>query len=128
MQHPKLGIMIARGDLAVEVGFECLSEIQKEIICLCDAAHVPAVWATQVLESMAKNGMPSRAEVSDAAHSTRTECVMLNKGPYIVQTVESLYGVLQRMSGHRDKQRPSMRRLAVSRMSEKTAIESSDCH
>jgi len=118
MQHPQLGIMIARGDLAVEVGFERLSEVQEEIICLCEAAHIPAIWATQVLESMARSGTPSRAEVSDAAHSIRTECVMLNKGPHIVQTVEFLHDILLRMSGHRDKQRPSMRRLAVSRMVE----------
>jgi len=114
MQHAQFGIMLARGDLAVEIGFERLSEVQEEILCLCEAAHVPVIWATQVLESMAKRGIPSRAEVSDAALSIRAECVMLNKGPYIVQTVGFLHGVLLRMNGHHDKQRPAMRRLAVS--------------
>jgi len=114
MRHTGFGIMLARGDLAVEIGFERLSEVQEEILCLCEAAHVPVIWATQVLETMARRGIPSRAEVSDAALSIRAECVMLNKGPYIVETVGFLRGVLQRMSGHHDKQRPTLRRLAVS--------------
>ncbi|MDP2760888.1 MAG: pyruvate kinase [Sideroxyarcus sp.] len=118
MQHTSFGIMLARGDLAVEIGFERLSEVQEEILCLCEAAHVPVIWATQVLETMAKRGIPSRAEVSDAALSIRAECVMLNKGPYIVETVGFLRSVLQRMSGHHDKQRPTMRRLAVSDIDE----------
>jgi pyruvate kinase len=114
MRYPQFGVMIARGDLAVEIGFERLSEVQDEILCLCEAAHVPAIWATQVLENMTKRGTPSRAEVSDAASSIRAECVMLNKGPHIVSAVEFLRDILQRMSGHHDKQRSSMRRLAVS--------------
>ena len=48
--------MIARGDLAVELGSVRLAEIQEEILWLCEAAHVPVIWATQVLESMAKRG------------------------------------------------------------------------
>jgi len=81
MRHPKLGVMIARGDLAVEVGFERLSEVPRQILALCEAAHIPAIWATQVLETLAKTGQPSRAEVTDAAAAQRAECVMLNKGP-----------------------------------------------
>jgi len=76
-----VGVMVARGDLAVEVGFERLAEVQEEILWLCEAAHIPVIWATQVLESMAKRGIPSRAEVSDAALAVRAESVMLNKGP-----------------------------------------------
>lgn len=67
---PPVGVMIARGDLAVEVGFERLSEVQQEILWLCEAAHVPVIWATQILEGTAKKGSPSRAEVSDAAYDT----------------------------------------------------------
>ena len=81
MRHPPVAVMVARGDLGVEVGFERLSEVQEEILWLCEAAHVPVIWATQVLESLAKGGMPSRAEVTDAAMGSRAECVMLNKGP-----------------------------------------------
>ncbi|NTV93929.1 MAG: pyruvate kinase [Thiobacillus sp.] len=114
LRHPPLGVMVARGDLAVEVGFERLSEVQEEMLMLCEAAHVPVIWATQVLETMAKRGIPSRAEVSDAALSARAECVMLNKGPYIVETTEFLSGILARMDSHRSKRSPTMRRLAVS--------------
>ncbi|TCJ18210.1 pyruvate kinase [Parasulfuritortus cantonensis] len=114
LRHPPLGVMVARGDLAVEIGFERLSEVQEEILWLCEAAHVPVVWATQVLETMTKRGIPSRAEVSDAALSARAECVMLNKGPYIVETTAFLSDILTRMEGHRAKRSPTMRRLAVS--------------
>ena len=48
---PPSGVMIARGDLAVECGFERLAEVQEEILWICEAAHVPVIWATQVLES-----------------------------------------------------------------------------
>jgi pyruvate kinase len=114
LAHPPVGIMVARGDLAVEVGFERLAEVQEEILWLCEAAHVPVIWATQVLESMAKRGQPSRAEVCDAAFAVRSECVMLNKGPYIVETVRFLGGVLSRMSTLHAKGRMMMRKLAVS--------------
>ena len=113
MQSPRLGIMIARGDLAVEVGFERLSEVQEEILWLAEAAHVPVIWATQILESLAKKGAPSRAEVTDAAMSIRAECAMLNKGPNIVQTVRFLDGILQRMEGHYHKRRLMLRPLHV---------------
>ena len=108
--------MVARGDLAVEVGFERLAEVQEEILWLCEAAHIPVIWATQVLENMAKSGRPSRAEVSDAAMSGRAECVMLNKGPYIDEAVRFLAGVLERMEAHQSKRRNMMRRLAISRV------------
>ena len=74
------GVMIARGDLAVECGFERLAELQEEILWVCEAAHMPVVWATQVLENLAKTGRPSRAEITDAAMGVRADCVMLNKG------------------------------------------------
>ena len=83
MRGPRVGVMIARGDLAVECGYERLAEVQEEILWLCEAAHVPVIWATQVLETLAKTGQPSRAEITDAAMGERAECVMLNKGPYI---------------------------------------------
>ena len=87
MQRPRVGVMIARGDLAVECGYERLAELQEEILWLCEAAHLPVIWATQVLEQLAWTGNPSRAEISDAAMSERAECVMLNKGPYINDAV-----------------------------------------
>jgi pyruvate kinase len=107
------GAMIARGDLAVECGFERLAEVQEEILWLCEAAHVPVIWATQVLESMAKSGQPSRAEITDAAMSNRAECVMLNKGPYIVEAVQALDDILRRMQGHQSKKRSMLRELRL---------------
>ena len=59
-----------------------MAEVQEEILWICEAAHVPVIWATQVLETLAKEGMPSRAEITDAAMGHRAECVMLNKGPH----------------------------------------------
>jgi pyruvate kinase len=114
LHKPPFGIMVARGDLAAEVGFERMAEVQEEILWLCEAAHVPVIWATQVLETLARKGSPSRAEVSDAVMSGRAECVMLNKGPYIVQTVSFLNGLLERVSGHFSKQRARLRRLSIS--------------
>jgi pyruvate kinase len=107
---------VARGDLGVEVGFERLSEVQEEILWLCEAAHVPVVWATQVLESLAKGGMPSRAEVTDAAMGSRAECVMLNKGPYIQTALKFLCDVLKRMAAHHSKKTPLLRKLKISNL------------
>ncbi|MBK5947731.1 pyruvate kinase [Rhodobacter veldkampii DSM 11550] len=98
-----VAVMIARGDLAVEIGLDRLSEIQEEILWLCEAAHVPVVWATQVLEGLLKEGRASRAEATDAAMSQRADCVMLNKGPYLPEAVGFLRGVLMRMDRHQDK-------------------------
>lgn len=111
-----LGVMIARGDLAVELGFERLSEVQQEILWLCEAAHIPVIWATQILESMAKKGVPSRAEVTDAAMAVVAECVMLNRGPYIVETVVMLRDILARMDQHYHKRRATLRPLSVARL------------
>src|SRR5215510_4800431 len=91
--HP-FGIMIARGDLALEIGFERLPQIQEEVLWLSEAAHVPVVWATQVLENLVKEGIPTRAEMTDAAMSQRAECVMLNKGLYILEAMDMLNDVL----------------------------------
>lgn len=107
----KVGVMIARGDLAVEIGFDRLAEVQEEILWVCEAARVPVIWATEVLNSLAKTGLPSRAEVTDAAMSRRAECVMLNKGPYIVTAIEQLASILERMGGHVSKKRALLRPL-----------------
>lgn len=111
MRWRDIGVMIARGDLAVEAGFERLAEVQEEILWLCEAAHIPVIWATQVLESLAKDGLVTRAEVTDAAMSKRAECVMLNKGPFIVDAIEFLRDVLQRMQQHVWKKQTLLRRL-----------------
>lgn len=114
LNHRRVGAMVARGDLAVEVGFERLAEVQEEILWMCEAAHMPVVWATQVLESLAKKGMPTRAEVTDAAMAARAECVMLNKGYYIIDAVRFLGDVMTRMESHQQKKHSQLRRLSIS--------------
>lgn len=113
MSMPSCGIMIARGDLAVEMGFARLAEVQEEILWLCEAAHVPVIWATQVLENLAKHGAPTRAEITDAAMGHRAECVMLNKGPHVISAVKTLDDILRRMQGHQAKKGSMLRELHV---------------
>jgi pyruvate kinase len=109
--HQPFAVMIARGDLAVEIGFERLAEMQEEMLWLCEAAHVPVIWATQVLESMIRKGLPSRGEMTDAAMAGRAECVMLNKGPYMAEAVAALDRLLARMAEHQLKKTPRLRAL-----------------
>nr|HMQ73706.1 pyruvate kinase [Rubrivivax sp.] len=111
MRAPAYGVMIARGDLAVECGYERMAEVQEEILWACEAAHAPAVWATQVLDSMARTGLPSRAEITDAAMGERAECVMLNKGAHVVEALRALDDILRRMQAHQAKKRPLLRAL-----------------
>jgi pyruvate kinase len=111
MRRPRVGVMIARGDLAVECGYERMAELQEEILWLCEAAHLPVIWATQVLEQLAKTGLPSRAEISDAAMSERAECVMLNKGPYLNNAVTVLDNIMRRMAEHHYKKNALFRPL-----------------
>jgi len=114
MRHYPIGVMIARGDLAVECGYERLAEVQEEILWICEAAHLPVIWATQVLQSLAKKSQPSRAEITDAAMGERAECVMLNKGPHIVAAVCVLDNILRRMQAHQSKKSSRLRRLHLS--------------
>jgi pyruvate kinase len=106
-----VGVMIARGDLAVEIGYERLAEMQEEMLWICKAAHTPVIWATQVLENLAKKGRPSRAEVTDAAMAERAECVMLNKGPYILDAIRILDTILIRMGEYQNKKMAHLRAL-----------------
>jgi len=111
MAAPSAGVMIARGDLAVECGYERMAEVQEEILWCSEAAHMPVIWATQVLETLAKTGVPSRAEISDASMGVRAECVMLNKGAYIADAIRMLDDILRRMAGHQTKKTPLLRAL-----------------
>lgn len=109
-RHP-FGVMIARGDLAIEIGYERLAEIQEELLWLCEAARVPVIWATQVLESLVKHGIPSRAEITDAAMAERAECVMINKGPFVLDAIALLDDVVARMQAHQQKKTARLRAL-----------------
>lgn len=106
-------VMIARGDLALGVGFADLSAMQEQILWLCEAASVPVIWATQVLESLVKEGIPTRSEATDAASSQRADCVMLNKGTHQVEAVAFLDQVLRRMDRHMAKKSPVMGALSL---------------
>ena len=112
-QSPVVGIMIARGDLAVEIGFERIAEVQEELLWLAEAAHVPDIWATQVLENLAKKGLATRSEITDAAMATRAACVMLNKGPHITDAVRTLRDITSRMEQHINRKQGSLRPLSV---------------
>ncbi|EAR02007.1 pyruvate kinase [Maribacter sp. HTCC2170] len=108
MRSFPIGVMTARGDLAIETGWKNFASIQQEIMRICAAAHIPNIWATQVLENLAKKGTPSRAEITDAALAQQAECVMLNKGYYIQRAVKMLDKILRRMERF---QRKNQRRL-----------------
>ncbi len=117
MQLYPVGVMIARGDLAVETGWNNIGRVQEEILSLCQAAHLTDIWATQVLESLAKRGIPSRAEITDAVMAQRADCVMLNKGPYILDAIRLLDTILCDMEPYRDKNAP------LSPMMEKASLD-----
>lgn len=111
-------VMIARGDLAVETGYIRLAEVQQQIMWICEAADIPVVWGTEVLANMIETGIPSRAEVTDAAEGGRSDCVMLNKGDYIVEAVEMLDEILHMMKEHQFKKTPKLRALSIAKNNE----------
>lgn len=113
LQSEKSGVMIARGDLAIEVGFENMAYIQEALLDICDAAHLPVIWATQVLESKMKNNLPSRAEVTDAAMAGRAECVMLNKGAFAIDTINVLRQILDDMHSISKKNRQLLKKETI---------------
>ncbi|KKM62221.1 hypothetical protein LCGC14_1523840 [marine sediment metagenome] len=113
MQHNLMGVMIARGDLAVEIGFERMSEIQDEILWVCEAAHTPVIWATQVLESMNKSGLATRSEATDAAHAAEADCVMINKGGHTIEVLRTLHNILSRSRRNNFKNRRLFRKLSI---------------
>ncbi|MDZ4710555.1 MAG: pyruvate kinase [Saprospiraceae bacterium] len=115
MHQKAFGVMIARGDLAVEIGFERMGEIQEEILWICEAAHAPVIWATQVLENLNKSGVATRAEITDAAHAALAECVMVNKGNHTLEVIKTLQDILHRIGGHHIKKRFTFRPLGIAK-------------
>jgi pyruvate kinase len=115
MRDRVFGTMIARGDLAVEIGFERMGEIQEEILWICEAAQVPVVWATQVLENLNRSGIATRSEITDVAHAAMAECVMINKGNHTIEVIETLRDILHRIGGHHIKKRFTFRPLGIAK-------------
>ena len=111
MREEYFGVMIARGDLAVEIGFEQMGDAQEEILSICQAGHVPVIFATQVLENMNKLGIATRAEVTDAAFGMLADCILVNKGPHTAQVIRALKNILQQRSEHFYHHRPVYRKL-----------------
>jgi pyruvate kinase len=113
MKHNLMGIMIARGDLAVEIGFERMSEIQDEILWICEAAQTPVIWATQVLENRNKDGLATRSEITDAAHAAEADCVMINKGGHTIEVLKTLHDILSRSRKNNFKNSRLFRKLSI---------------
>lgn len=113
MKDPHVGVMIARGDLAVELGFEKMAEIQEEILSICEAAHTPVIWATQVLENLHKSGVATRSEITDAGQAALAECIMINKGPNTPEVLRVLKDIIQRAANQRIKKRFVFHELKV---------------
>ncbi|MFT6867484.1 MAG: pyruvate kinase [Cyclobacteriaceae bacterium] len=111
MKGQKIGVMIARGDLAIEAGWKRMGSIQKEMLAICNACHIPVVWATQVLENLAKRGLPSRSEITDAVNAAKADCIMLNKGPHIIKAIQLLDQIIESAESFQDKNAPMLPKL-----------------
>lgn len=116
-----LAIMIARGDLAAEAGFLRLPELQEEILWICEAAHIPVIWSTQVLENMVKTGIPTRAEMTDATMAGQAECVMLNKGDFLEEAIALLDAILTQTQNNQMKKSAKLRALKIAEKAWKKA-------
>jgi pyruvate kinase len=105
------GIMVARGDLGVEVPIEEMAVLQKRLIARAHFAGKPVITATQMLESMVASRLPTRAEATDVANAIldRTDAVMLSAESAIGQYPEEAVAMLAKIAAYTESQRPPVR-------------------
>ena len=82
--------MFDRNELLIELGALNLAEIEEELWKTCKAAHLPVIYADNLLENLPKNGSASRIELYHAIHNLRKDCLLLNQGAYLLTAVEKL--------------------------------------
>lgn len=127
------GIMIARGDMGVEIDFTEIPIIQKELISRCYTSGKPAITATQMLESMMQSPRPTRAEITDVANAIYdgTSAIMLSgetaAGKYPVEAVRTMAAIAERTESDIDYDKRFRNRTNVDRLSVTAAVAHATC-
>lgn len=123
-------IMVARGDMGVELGNHLVPAVQKKIIRMCNERHIPVITATQMLETMTENPTPTRAEASDVANAIwdGTDAVMLSgetaAGKYPVRTIEMMNSIILEAEKS-PKERPLLRNMDLSNVNASVMVAAS---
>lgn len=122
LRHQKVGVMIDREQIGMDVGADRAVEVKDQILWLCESAHIPVIWSTNVLDNLIQSGISKPAEITDAAKAARTECVMLQDGPHVVEAVKLISTILLKMEQHSFKKKNLMRTLSIAQVA-KDAID-----
>jgi pyruvate kinase len=123
-------IMVARGDMGVELGNHLVPTVQKKLISLCNARGIPVITATQMLESMITNSSPTRAEASDVANAIwdGTDAVMLSgetaSGKYPLEAIQMMHSIIIEAE-KAPKERPLLRNVDLSDVVSATMVAAS---